>query len=568
MAKMESSSRRPAKGVVFRGEPVTPVDQERIRKLVKRYPAATRTELARRVCKLFGWKRPNGCAPERGCATLLARLERMGVLVLPPATREGPPRGSRKPVLVEEKAGCGIAYSGKPLDRRDQLTVRLLEEGEVRGWQSWMARYHYLGDCQLVGESLRYLALLGEEPAALLSWGAASLYNEPRDRHIGWSPEAKTKGMAYVAGNIRFLMLPWARVPNLASRVLSANLRRLSADWEQTYGHGLLLAETFVDVSRFSGVCYRASNWRYEGMTKGFSKQGASYSFHGQPKAVFLRPLRRGAIERLRTGRPIWDKRGANKETEMRTLARVELPLDGNDGLFALLDTIRDPRKARGIRYPLSSFLAVAVCGVMSGAKGFTAICEWAMDQPRDYLRRLRCTRGKAPSERQLRRIFDLIDAEEFDRKVGNWLAKLTDFDGAGLAIDGKTVRGSGDGEDGKPIHLLSAMVSSTGQVVAQTLVDKKTNEITKVKPLLDGLDISGAVVTADALLTQREIARHLVEEKNADYVLVVKDNQPTMRQDIADLFAAEEEKAKRQSQTDEKPRSSEAFPPSGGNGR
>ena len=128
--------------------------------------------------------------------------------------------------------------------------------------------------------------------------------------------------------------------------------------------------------------------------------------------------------------------------------------------------------------------------------------------------------------------------------------------------MDGKTVRGSGDGE--KPArHLLSAIVHGSGVVVAQVAVESKTNEITKVEPLLEGLEIQGVVVTGDALLTQREIARHLVEDKHADYVFTAKDNQPTLRQDIADLFTLQEREAKRRQQAGKKPPGPEAFPPS-----
>jgi hypothetical protein len=103
---------------------------------------------------------------------------------------------------------------------------------------------------------------------------------------------------------------------------------------------------------------------------------------------------------------------------------------------------------------------------------------------------------------------------------------------GCAIRVDGKTLRGSRDGEQGA-VHLLSAIVHGSGAVVAQVAVGKKTNEIPCIKPLLAELDIQGAVVTADALHTQRETARYIVQDKNADYVFTVKDNQPTLRQDI-----------------------------------
>lgn len=392
-----------------------------------------------------------------------------------------------------------------------------------------MERFHYLGDATLVGESLRYLAQLDGEMVALLSWGAASLHNGPRDRHVGWDEASKKANLNLVVNNARFLVLPWGRRPHVASRVLAANLRRLSRDWEEAYGHRVVLAETFVDTSRFRGTCYGASNWIPVGETKGWSKSGSEYRFHGQPKAVWLYPLARDFKAQLCT------VTGAPKEG-MMVLDVEKLPLHGQGGLFEILCGIPDPRLRRGVRYSVQSVLATAICAVLAGARSFTAMGEWAAEQSKETLQRLGSKWGRPPSERTYRRVFGSIDVGELDRRTGSWVAEQQRLQtGAGLALDGKTVRGSGDG--GKSaLHLLSAIVHGSGAVVAQVAVESKTNEITQVEPLLDGLDIRGAVVTGDALLTQKNIARYLVEEKEADYVLTAKDNQPTLRQDIATL--------------------------------
>jgi hypothetical protein len=151
---------------------------------------------------------------------------------------------------------------------------------------------------------------------------------------------------------------------------------------------------------------------------------------------------------------------------------------------------------------------------------------------------------------------------------VGQWLAGLRQRPALALALDGKTLRGSRDGKDGRAVHLLAAVVHGSGEVVAQTPVDGKTNEITRVAPLLGELDIRGAVVTADALLTQRQIARHVVEDKHADYVFTVKDNQATLRKDISDLFTLQEREAKRAARARNGPPETEAFPPSARDGQ
>jgi predicted transposase YbfD/YdcC len=160
-----------------------------------------------------------------------------------------------------------------------------------------------------------------------------------------------------------------------------------------------------------------------------------------------------------------------------------------------------------------------------------------------------------------LRRVLkNQVDPEEVDEKLGLWVAsQQPTLEGMGIALDGKRLRGSRDGET-KGVHLLSAVVHGSGVVVAQMSVSEKTNEIPCVKPVLSELNLEGAIVTADSLHTQKETARHLVEDKGADYVLTVKDNQPTMRKDIKDQFDFEQQEAERLHKA--KGLDGEAFPP------
>lgn len=437
------------------------------------------------------------------------------------------------------------------------LVVRPIHAHEAQDWRAHMKRFHYLGDAALVGESLRYAAYLDGELVALLSWGAASLRNGPRDRCVGWDAASKMEKLDQVVNNARFLILPWSRRPHLASRVLAANLRRLSRDWEAVYGHRVVLAETFVDTSRFRGTCYRASNWICVGETKGWSRDGSTYRFNGQPKAVWLYPLHRDFRQQLCTASKCAGK------GDLMSLDVEKLPLDGQGGLFEILRGVPDSRKRRGVRHGIQSLLATCICAVLAGARSFVGMEEWAGEQSRETLKRLGSKRGRPPSERTYRRLFDSIDVEDLDRRTGGWIADRQRLQpGSGLAMDGKTVRGSGDGE--KPaLHLLSAIVHGSSAVVAQVAVESKTNEITKVEPLLESLEIQGVVITADALLTQREIARHIVEDKQADYVFTAKDNQPGLRKNIQLLFDGKEEEQKLRQQARSELPETEAFPPS-----
>jgi len=521
--------------VRLRGKALDARQLRRIRELAELGEGRSRQDLARAICRALRWRRPNGAFAVRSARELLCRLEKAGMVRLPaPRRAQGRPRHDR----VEQAAALLIA-GGVPVAAQrsaghaagSRLEVRPIGAEELLEWRAHMQRFHYLGDAALVGECLRYVAERDGEWLALLSWGAASLHNGPRDRYLGWDEATKQAKLYLVVNNARFLVLPWARRPNLASQVLAANLRRLSRDWERVYGHRVVLAESFVDTSRFRGTCYRASNWIHVGETKGWSKRGASYRFNGQPKAVWLARLARDASQELCAAH---DTR-THKEGWM-VLDVESLPLHGQGGLFEVLCDIPDPRKRRGRRHQVQSILATAVCAVLSGVRSITAMAEWAAEQSKQTLMRLGSKRGKAPSERTYRRVLGSIDVAEVDRRTGQWVAQQQRLPATtALAIDGKTVRGSRDGDKGAR-HLLSAVVHGSGVVVAQVAVDSKTNEITQVEPLLDELDLQGVVVTADALHTQKKTARYLVEQKAADYVFTVKDNQPTLRQDIATL--------------------------------
>jgi len=220
------------------------------------------------------------------------------------------------------------------------------------------------------------------------------------------------------------------------------------------------------------------------------------------------------------------------------------LPLRGKGSLVEEFEALPEFRKARGKRFELWSILAIAACATLSGARSFVAMAQWASEVPRDILLRLGCRRKKPPSEKTYRRVVNAIGSERFERTVGEWFARQTALRGEGVSLDGKTVRGSADGE-APAVHLLSACTHKEGVVLAEERVSEKTNEIPRAAPLLKDLDLEGSVVTADAMHTQRETARYIVEEKKADYLFTVKDNQPSLRDDIALLHL-------------------EAFPPSG----
>jgi hypothetical protein len=521
--KRGSSDQKP---VVFRGTVLGPSELAQIRRLIAVRPRQTRQEIVRATCRLFGWRCDRGDWAIRASREVLVRLDQEGRIRLPaPRHTQGRPR--RELLQLATQMLEPLRSASAPPRPGATLLVRPIGTDELLGWRAYMERDHYLGDAPVVGESLRYAAFLDGELVALLGWGSASLHNGPRDRYVGWDAAARQAHLHLVVNNIRFLML--VRQPHLASRVLAANLRRLSRDWQATYGHPVVLAESFVDSSRFCGTCYRASNWRCVGETQGWAKRGRAYRFHGQPKSVWLYPLTRDFRERLHT-------LPAPTTQEARMTLDVEkLPLEGDGGLFSVLGTITDPRKRRGIRHKVQSVLSMAVCATLAGARSFTAIAEWAAEQSREVLLKLGCKRGQPPSDRTVSRVLHAVDAQEVDRRIGAWVAQQVQLQGRAISVDGKTLRGSRDG-DKAAVHLLSAIVHGSGTVVAQVAVGEKTNEIPRIKDLLADLDLKGSVVTADAMHTQRETARYIVKDKDAHDVFTVKDNQPTLRDDIETL--------------------------------
>ena len=154
-------------------------------------------------------------------------------------------------------------------------------------WDQLVRNYHYLSYQKLLGHRLKYIAFMNGRPVAALSWSAPALKLAARDCFIGWSVEQRRRHLKQIAGNSRFLVLPWVRIPNMASHVLALNIARLPVDWQQHFNHRLLLLETFVD-GRYKGTCYKASNWLHIGHSQGSTKQGKGYRYHGNRKEIYL----------------------------------------------------------------------------------------------------------------------------------------------------------------------------------------------------------------------------------------------------------------------------------------
>ena len=302
------------------------------------------------------------------------------------------------------------------------LHVRPIFANEHKIWDELMTQHHYLGFRKLVGESIRYKAIYQGETVALLGWSSAAYKSHHRDQWIGWSEEQRHQRLSFISNNSRFLILPNIRVKNLASKILSLNTKRLSDDWQASYGHPIILAETFIDHSRFSGACYRAAGWLALGQTRGFGRNAGYYYAHGLSKTILIKPLHPDVKQLLCSLflSPVL-KPGATADLN-------QLNVFGTHGLLEHLALLSDSRMPRGVRFSHVTILAIGICAWLSGAQSFGQMGQWAEQLPQSLLRQFGCrfddTRRSyiAPSDETLRRIFHLTDGEVLDYAIKRWL--------------------------------------------------------------------------------------------------------------------------------------------------
>lgn len=262
-----------------------------VRDLLSSHPDWHRTQLSRALCQCWGWHNEAGQPKDMACRTLLLRLERRELIVLP--ARRGPSVNDRRNRdLAEvpydrEPVACALAelrpIRVEPLDARhpDQALFRLL-----------LNRHHYLGLRRNAGQNLRYLARDRQgRPLACLLFGTAAWKVQARDHFIGWDGACRRRWLARVVDNSRFLILPWVRVPHLASHLLGQVARRIDADWQAKYGHGVELLETFVDRDRFQGTCYQAAGWLRVGVTTGRGRNDRQHASRVPAKDIYVLAL-------------------------------------------------------------------------------------------------------------------------------------------------------------------------------------------------------------------------------------------------------------------------------------
>jgi hypothetical protein len=283
----------------YRGRTITAEDIEFIRSLIAAHPGASRRRLSEELCRAWNWRQPNGELRAMVARGLMLLLYRSGHIELPPVRQL-----SRNPFLERRKPQVEPFLSWAPLEgtlgELRPLDIRQVRRrGEEGFFASFLQTYHYLGYTQPVGEHLKYLIYARGTPVACMAWSSAVRHLGPRDRYIGWSQEVRRRNLHLIAYNSRYLILPWVKVPNLASHLLAVVARRISRDWEALYRHPIHFLETFVDPERFRGTAYRAANWIPLGITTGRGKDDQTHQVNRSLKEVLGYPLSGDFREKL-----------------------------------------------------------------------------------------------------------------------------------------------------------------------------------------------------------------------------------------------------------------------------
>jgi Domain of unknown function (DUF4338) len=254
--------------------------------------------LSEKLCEAWQWKQANGALRDMVCRGLLLMLHRARQIELP-GIRFRPPnplarRERPQPMLID------MTQLDAPLSAvRPILLQQVRKTTDEPLFNSLMEQHHYLGYEQPVGEHLKYLVWAQGRPIACMAWSSAPRHLGSRDRYIGWSAEARRRNIRFIAYNTRFLILPWIKVPHLASHILGRVTSALSGDWERMYSHPVYFAETFIDPGRFRGTCYRAANWVLMGRTTGRGKASNSYTPNRSIKEILGLALTRHFRELL-----------------------------------------------------------------------------------------------------------------------------------------------------------------------------------------------------------------------------------------------------------------------------
>lgn len=406
------------------------------------------------------------------------------------------------------------------------VAVRVARCDEVPRWNELMNENHYLGFKQFAGRGLRYVAEYEGRWIAIAGWQAGAFKCAPRDRWVGWKPECQFRNLHLIGNNTRFLVLGEAgEFPNLASYFMGSMTKRLSGDWEERYGHGLLLAESFVDPRHFSGAMYKASNWKYVGLSRGYPRSNGAYRKpHGNRKELYVYPLRRGARGMLRRGNALGERWRAKRAGTRRSDEALR-------SLYDELGEVEDFRRAQGRKHSVACVVAIYILSFLSGMRGGDAAAQYAKSLSQNELKALggwynrKTGRYDAVSRATMHRVISRLDPRELEETLARYSSARVRF-GEAVAADGKRIRGANRNGD-EHYEVVTLVEHGSGAPLGSLNFREEGGERAAVAALLEEVSIEGRIITLDALHTTRNTARSIVETHGADYLFTVKGNSP-----------------------------------------
>jgi hypothetical protein len=412
----------------------------------------------------------------------------------------------------------------------NELRVCLIAQREHKRWNRLVRKHHYLKNADLVGEQLRYVITDAKGNwLALLGWNAAAWHLKARDRWIGWSEEQREGRLHFVAQNSRFVVLVnRQQLPNLASKALALCAQRLSADWQERYGHPIVLLESFVDRQLFRGTAYKAAGWTALGYTAGCARVMEDfYERHERPKELWVRLLDRRATSWLAAQ----SLPSSLAEHEKFLPPKCVVATEQLPSLYERFEHLQEWRQPNGKRHRLAVVMTIIAAACLSGVgQGYRAIWRFANRLTQPQRRYLRCwihpDTGKyeVPSEAVFQRVLARVDRKEVEAIALQWqndlLGPLPPEEA--VVVDGKEVRG-GD------VMLVGASAQPSQRALGVEPVGTQTNEIPTARQLLERIALAGRLVQADGMHTQHETLAQVLYEGGADYSCVLRDNQPTL---------------------------------------
>lgn len=283
----------------YRGRQIRDAEVTFLRELIAQNPDLSRRRLSVKVCEAWQWVQPNGQNRDMVCRGLMLALHRAGHIQLP-AKRSSPHNNA----IAHRRVAASEVYDTTSIEGSlaslGPLTIRLVRRTNDETLFAQLLRdHHYLGYSRPVGEHLKYLVEAGERPVACLAWSSAPRQLDLRDQFVGAPRAAYRHNLHQIAYNSRYLILPWVNVRHLASHLLGRIARQISADWQELYHHPLHLLESFVDIERFRGTCYRAANWRCLGRSQGRGTKVKTHHVTCSIKELWVYPLGRHFRQRL-----------------------------------------------------------------------------------------------------------------------------------------------------------------------------------------------------------------------------------------------------------------------------